>query len=405
MPGETYTSKTDIADIQTEQLASHPLDIATFALDALTRRKRPGEIYQKAVDHMGLGLADEAAAAICHISPEGIRNRRKQARRQLGARTMIQTVAIMMHNEWLPLADDDSNEEVKELSPMQERVIRLSAIGMNVHEIAETFGITRWTVDAHFEQILSKQAASSRPNAIYQAYVRDILQPGEPVVTEQILDGHAAQFTAVVSSWEPGNKSPAKQPGTNRPTAAKPVLSDSATGAKKKPKLKQRPSTRKRPIVPRTIAWHERPLMVTRAAIERLPDDELPEFESLIKVINPRDPEEVFLNNGVRKAANQLIRPQKLNEYYARVILSLRYGQIQNFQNHPQMIRRKQKIFSLQEMLDVVPCNQGLDIDSVTLISGFKRKSVIEVERIFLEESMDEFPELAALSASLAAAA
>jgi hypothetical protein len=145
--------------------------------------------------------------------------------------------------------------------------------------------------------------------------------------------------------------------------------------------------------------------MVTRAAIERLPDDELPEFESLIKVVNPRDPEEVFLNNGVRKAANQLIRPQKLNEYYARVILSLRYGQIQNFQNHPQMIRRKQKIFSLQEMLDVVPCNQGLDIDSVTLISGFKRKSVIEVERIFLEESMDEFPELAALSASLAAAA
>jgi hypothetical protein len=87
------------------------------------------------------------------------------------------------------------------------------------------------------------------------------------------------------------------------------------------------------------------------------------------------------------------------------VILSLRYGQIQNFQNYPQMIRRKQKIFSLQEMLDVVPCNQGLDIDSVTLISGFKRKSVIEVERIFLEESMDEFPELAALSASLAAAA
>lgn len=178
-----------------------PLDMPEFAFLALKRRRQPSGLLVGAIRYLAKDIKDEDAAKISKLTPEGMKARRRYAKQKMGARNNMHATSIAFHNGWIAY-DLVPIEHNKELSPMQTKVLKLGLLGLNVHEVAAAFDISRWTVDAHFQEILMRKSATSRPNSVLRAYEDGTFSPDRIILDADLAEEIGPRLSMLASEWK-----------------------------------------------------------------------------------------------------------------------------------------------------------------------------------------------------------
>lgn len=167
-----------------------------------------------------------------------------------------------------------------------------------------------------------------------------------------------------------------------------------------RPPLK--PATAKpKPKKPKAI--EAEPKLPTETVIETAPAPPVPDFipaeklpdltEALLKKLTARDNNEVFLNSGVRGAANAIARNAP-PDYRTKLLLFLRYG---NPSPGLVTVNRSGQFISAKQLQPYIPAHRGLDVISASLVSGLTPLAILQSEKKLIVDFKAEHPCLASL--------
>jgi DNA-binding CsgD family transcriptional regulator len=114
------------------------------------------------------------------VSFEAVRTRRKIAKRKIGARTMHHAVVMAIQEGYISINESSEEADVK-LTPMENAVIRLAALGWSSDEIANNYKIHPDTVRRHYEHTRAKLDVRNLSHAMRRIFEVGILKVGEPI--------------------------------------------------------------------------------------------------------------------------------------------------------------------------------------------------------------------------------
>jgi DNA-binding CsgD family transcriptional regulator len=138
--------------------------------------------YIQELKYISLGFSAKESADLQGIGKEGVRTRRKRVNEFFDSRTSIESIAKAIQHGYMPIEVEEYPIN-NQLSPVQENILRLRALGWTLGEITKKCSISHNTVNSHYQIICQKLEARSIAHSIRRAFELGIFKVGE-----QILD-------------------------------------------------------------------------------------------------------------------------------------------------------------------------------------------------------------------------
>lgn len=124
----------------------------------------------------------------------------------------------------------------------------------------------------------------------------------------------------------------------------------------------------------------------------------LPELNAeFLQTLAARNPLEVLHNPEVKKSILAIMAAGLPIEYRTRLLVPLRYGVLPDPSRYPLAINRDGKYVKLHQVMQHVPPFQGLDTESVSMITGLTPPHILDTEAAFLRGAADKYPNLKTL--------
>ena len=152
-----------------------PADLSESSLALIRLSKRQITILRL----IGQGLTDKEIARRLFISPATVLTHVRHLKMALGTKSRVQLVAKVIAIagvEWIE--PKIGHEEGWRLSPRQQEVLRLLAIGKKDSEISNALGVADSTTKTHVQNILLGLGVSSRLKAAIVAHQLGVVEVG-----------------------------------------------------------------------------------------------------------------------------------------------------------------------------------------------------------------------------------
>lgn len=143
-------------------------------------------IYVKELIYLSLGYSRQYCTRVIGGTENEVKDRRQTIRKFFAAGNLRQAVVGAIHGGYIPI-EVDASAGYEKLSPRQESVLRLLALGWGFGNIANRYGVSTNTINNHSQEIRRRLEARSMPHAIRRAFEVGLFKVGEEILDSDQL--------------------------------------------------------------------------------------------------------------------------------------------------------------------------------------------------------------------------